>query len=162
MMSLAHPFCKGHIFFIIILEQHEIISHKPHGHNKKNRTTSKSHHQHKKQPNNQHQPSTHTSHGVTKIEQPRGPLRARLLAQMRLPTSSSNTYRKQHTHYFTPFSESWQNTAISQRSSAEALPVYYTNRAKKDPHNIDNYRPTILMNGVVKLWTSILANIGSP
>jgi hypothetical protein len=27
---------------------------------------------------------------------------------------------------------------------------------KKDPHNIANYRPIELMNGILKLWTSIL------
>ena len=33
---------------------------------------------------------------------------------------------------------------------------------KKDPHNIAYYRPIALMNGILKLWTSILTNIGSP
>ena len=33
---------------------------------------------------------------------------------------------------------------------------------KKDPHNIALYRPIALMNGILKLWTSILTNIGSP
>ena len=75
--------------------------------------------------------------------------------------SSSNTSRKQHTHSSTRFSESWQNTATRQRSGAEALPAYYANR-KKDPHNIAIYRPIALMNGKLKLWTSILTNIGSP
>jgi hypothetical protein len=38
--------------------------------------------------------------------------------------------------------------------------LYKTN--KKDPHNIAYYRPMALMNGILKLWTSILTNIGSP
>jgi hypothetical protein len=33
---------------------------------------------------------------------------------------------------------------------------------KKDPHNIAYYRPIALMNGILKLWTSILTNVGSP
>ena len=33
---------------------------------------------------------------------------------------------------------------------------------KKDPHNIAYYRSIALMNGILKLWTSILTNIGSP
>jgi hypothetical protein len=33
---------------------------------------------------------------------------------------------------------------------------------KKDPHNIANYPPIALVNGILKLWTSILANISSP
>ena len=32
---------------------------------------------------------------------------------------------------------------------------------KKDPHNIAYYRPIDLTNGILKLWTSILTNIGS-
>jgi hypothetical protein len=43
--------------------------------------------------------------------------------------------------------------------SATCLP-YKPN--KKDPHNIAYYRPIPLMNGILKLWTSILTNIGSP
>jgi len=45
------------------------------------------------------------------------------------------------------------------RRSATSL-LYKPN--KKDPHNIANYRPTALMNGILKLWTSIMTNIGSP
>jgi len=33
---------------------------------------------------------------------------------------------------------------------------------KNDPHNIAYYRPIAVMNGILKLWTSILTNIGSP
>ena len=33
---------------------------------------------------------------------------------------------------------------------------------KKDPHTIAYYRPVALMNDILKLWTSILTNIGSP
>ncbi len=33
---------------------------------------------------------------------------------------------------------------------------------KKDPHNIVYYRPTNRINGILKRWTSILTNIGSP
>jgi hypothetical protein len=33
---------------------------------------------------------------------------------------------------------------------------------KKDPHNRAYYRPIALMNVILKLWTSILTNIGSP
>jgi hypothetical protein len=33
---------------------------------------------------------------------------------------------------------------------------------KKYPHNIAYYRPIALMNGILKLWTSILTNIRSP
>ena len=33
---------------------------------------------------------------------------------------------------------------------------------KTDPHNIAYYRPIALMNGILKLWTSILTNINSP
>jgi hypothetical protein len=33
---------------------------------------------------------------------------------------------------------------------------------QKDPHNIAYYRPIAIMNGILKLWTSILTNIGSP
>jgi hypothetical protein len=33
---------------------------------------------------------------------------------------------------------------------------------KNDPHNIANYRPIALTNGILKLWTSILTNIGLP
>ncbi len=33
---------------------------------------------------------------------------------------------------------------------------------KKDPHNIPNYRPIALTNGILKSWNSILTNIGSP
>jgi hypothetical protein len=33
---------------------------------------------------------------------------------------------------------------------------------KKDPHNKAYYRPITLMNSILKLWTSILTNIGSP
>ncbi len=33
---------------------------------------------------------------------------------------------------------------------------------KKDPHNIFNYRPIALMNGILKILTSILINIYSP
>ncbi len=33
---------------------------------------------------------------------------------------------------------------------------------KKDPHNIVYYRPIALMNGILKIWTSILTNIGCP
>ena len=34
-------------------------------------------------------------------------------------------------------------------------------QAKKDPHNISYYRPITRMNGIIKLWTSILTSIGS-
>jgi len=34
--------------------------------------------------------------------------------------------------------------------------------SKKDPHNIAYYRPIALMNGILRLWTSILIKIGSP
>ncbi len=33
---------------------------------------------------------------------------------------------------------------------------------KKDLHIIAYYRPIALMNGILKLWTSILTNIGAP
>jgi len=33
---------------------------------------------------------------------------------------------------------------------------------KKDPHNAAYYSPIALMNEILKLWTSILTNIGSP
>jgi hypothetical protein len=33
---------------------------------------------------------------------------------------------------------------------------------KKKSHNIAYYRPIALMNGILKLWTSMLTNIGSP
>jgi hypothetical protein len=32
---------------------------------------------------------------------------------------------------------------------------------KTDPHNPTNYRPIALMNCILKLWTSILTNIGT-
>ena len=31
-----------------------------------------------------------------------------------------------------------------------------------EPHSIAYYRPIALMNGILKLWTSILMSIGSP
>jgi len=40
------------------------------------------------------------------------------------------------------------------------LPTIQTE--KKDSHNRASYRPIALMNGILKLWTSILTNIGSP
>jgi hypothetical protein len=40
------------------------------------------------------------------------------------------------------------------------LPIIQTE--KKYPHNIAYYRPIALINGILKLWTSILSNIGSP
>jgi hypothetical protein len=33
---------------------------------------------------------------------------------------------------------------------------------KKKPRNIAYYRPIALMNGILRLWTSILTNIGTP
>jgi hypothetical protein len=33
---------------------------------------------------------------------------------------------------------------------------------QKNPHNIAYYQPIELMNGILKLWTSILTNTGSP
>ncbi len=33
---------------------------------------------------------------------------------------------------------------------------------QKYPHNIAYYRPIAIMNGILKLWTSILTNTGSP
>jgi hypothetical protein len=33
---------------------------------------------------------------------------------------------------------------------------------KKDPHNITYYKPIAIMNGILKLWTSIFTSIGSP
>ena len=33
--------------------------------------------------------------------------------------------------------------------------------SKTDPHNPSNYRPIALMNGILKLWTSILTSIGN-
>ena len=33
---------------------------------------------------------------------------------------------------------------------------------KKDPQNIAYYRPIAIINVILKLWTSILTNIGSP
>jgi hypothetical protein len=33
---------------------------------------------------------------------------------------------------------------------------------KKDPHNIAYYRPIALINGILKIWTSILTNTSSP
>ena len=33
---------------------------------------------------------------------------------------------------------------------------------KKGSHNIAHYRSIALMNGILKLWTYILTNIGSP
>jgi hypothetical protein len=50
-------------------------------------------------------------------------------------------------------------TPIAWCRSATCL-LYKPN--KKDPHNIAYYRPIALMNGILKLWTSILTNIGSP
>jgi hypothetical protein len=36
-----------------------------------------------------------------------------------------------HTHSYTPYSKSWQNTTTRQRSGAEALHVYFINHTKK-------------------------------
>ncbi len=33
---------------------------------------------------------------------------------------------------------------------------------KKNPCNSAQYKPLALINGILKLWTSILTNIGSP
>ncbi len=53
-------------------------------------------------------------------------------------------------HNYTP-KEWWK--------SATCL-LYKSN--KKDPRNIANCKPIALKNGILKLWTSILTNIGSP
>ena len=66
-----------------------------------------------------------------------------------------------HTLLYTLF-RIMTKTTIHQRSGAEALPAYYNKPNKKHPHNIAYYRPITLMNGILKLWTSILTNIGSP
>jgi len=48
-------------------------------------------------------------------------------------------------------------TPIERCRSATCL-LYKPN---KNPHNIAKYRPIALVNGILKLWTSILAYIGS-
>jgi len=71
------------------------------------------------------------------------------------PMRSLSSSPKNPTMSSSPSSQEWLKTA---KTSATKL-IYKPN--KTDPNNPANYRPTPLMNCILKLWTSILTIIGT-
>jgi len=76
--------------------------------------------------------------------------------------SSSNTSRMTYTRLSTYSFNPWPNTTTLLKNGVELATSLLYKPNKKDPHNIAYYRPIALMNGILKLGTSILTNIGSP